>query len=451
MYLTLTLVFTALLACCQNDAMVYTAQEYQARAIENLKFLANDYQIRDRVKIDNKGITLFKPGTKVADVVLYWSEMPRFIDIVENYDYNKMVKAFEHKSTQAWQGFSQNEYSHYYNEFPDSVHNLRIALDPGHFGGNMDESIYEGRYAKFKASDVGTKSDVIYYEADLAYAIALILKQKLEEAGALVMLTRPYATSALGKPFKKWLKEDFSKELEWAKKDGTITNELYHTLKDSSTHERYVFDYFYKFLEFRKRAEKVADFRPDLTFAIHLNAKEGNKRYGDRYLPPIEENYNMAFVPGAFLQNELERTSHKVDFLRLLVSQDLPNSIRIADILMKKHTEKTGVPTIPHENEIRVLQENSLATDYEGVYCRNLAITRLIRGPIVYGESLYQDNLEMVKKLSAKDYEFFHPELGRLMLPSICASIADAYYETVIEFVEGNRKIKQEILARHGK
>ena len=165
-------------------------------------------------------------------------------------------------------------------------------------------------------------------------------------------------------------------------------------------------------------------------------------------MPPVEDNYNMAFVPGAFLDGELEKTYQKVDFMRLLVSQDIPNSIRLASLLMEKHTEILGVKSVPRENDIRVLKQNSLATDFDGVYCRNLAITRLIRGPIVYGESLLQDNLETARKLSKKDYEFFHPEIGKLYFPSLCADIARAYEESLLLFIEENSVIKKGLIAR---
>ncbi|HWY38570.1 MAG TPA: hypothetical protein VNY73_08430, partial [Bacteroidia bacterium] len=38
------------------------------------------------------------------------------------------------------------------------------------------------------------------------------------------------------------------------------------------------------------------------------------------------------------------------------------------------------------------LSEHCMPTPSAGVYCRNLALCRLVQGPLVYGECLYQDH-----------------------------------------------------------
>lgn len=422
---------------------------FKDRAMKNLEYLSNDYEIKNRVQIDDKGIIIYTDHSRRAkDLVLYWTDLPKFVDIIENWDYYDMVKTFAQKGQQAfYDQYGNTEYYHYYKELPSSFEDLRVALDPGHFGGNLQEANYEMRFTKFRGIDVGQKEDIQFFEADLAYSICQILKQTLEDKypGIRVMITRPYAASAIGKPFKVWYKNDFRKDLEDALQSGDITKEHYKILIDSSTHERYVFESFYKFLEFRKRVEKINEFHPDITFAVHLNAKEGNRRFGERYLMPVEDNFNMCFVPGAFLNNELSKTDQKVDFIRLLVSTDLEKSVRLGEILMKKHEEILGVPSIPKENDLKVLREVSVATGKPGVYCRNLVLTRMARSVVVYGESLYQDNKDELKKLSQKDYEFFHPELGNIKTSKRCAEIAQAYFEALVEFVEENKKKKEEL------
>jgi len=419
---------------------------YKERALKNLEYLSNDIEIKSRVQIDDKGIIIYSDHTKKAkDLVLYWTDLPKFVDIIEGWDYYDMVKTFGQKGQQAfYDQWGKAEYYHWYKELPDSMAHLRVAIDPGHFGGNLQEANFEMRFAKFRGQDVGEKTDIQFWEADLAYSVASILKGKLIEKypGIQVMITRPYSASALERPFKTWYEKDFRRDLDNAFAKGDVTKELYGVLKDSSTHERFVFENFYKFLEFRKRAEKINEFKPDVTFAIHFNAKEGNKRFGERYLMPVEDNYNMAFVPGAFLNGELKKTDQKVDFIRLLVSTDLEKSLRLADLVMKKHTEILKVPAIPAANDLRVLREVSIATPYEGVYARNLVLTRMARSVIVYGESVYQDNIDELKKLSKKDFEYFNPEIGFVKTSKRCAEIAEAYFQALEEFCLENKKLK---------
>lgn len=418
---------------------------YKERALNNLKYLTNDFEIKNRVQIDDTGIIIYTDHSKRSkDLVLYWKEVPKFIDIIEQWDYYDMVKTFGQKGQQAFvDQMGRLGFYTIYKEYPDNLNNMRIAIDPGHFGGNMQEANYEMRFAKFRGQDIGQKDDVEFYEADLAYGVAMILRERIINAypGAQVLITRPYAASSIGKPFSVWYKNNFKADLAEALRKGDVTKNLFDVLNDSATHERFVFENFYKFLDFRTRAAKINEFRPDVTFAIHFNAKEGNRRFGERYLMPVEDDYSMAFVPGAFLNGELSKTDQKVDFIRLLLSADMEKSIRLAGLVLKKHNEILNVPPIPPQNDIAVLRDASVATDQEGVYCRNLVLTRMARSVVVYGESLYQDNIQEIKKLSQMDYEIFNPEVGVVKTSSRCADVAKAYFEALEAFVKENKSM----------
>lgn len=435
-----------------SQAQMKNYTTYKERAERNLKFLSNDLSIQQRVHIDNKGIIIYSDEThKKIDLTVYWTDLPKFIDILENSDYYQMVDVISHKGAQAFfNGYNQTtglngvpQIYQVYTPMPDTTNGLRVAIDPGHFGGNMDEAWLEKRIAKFQGKDVGSPTDVQFFEADLTYAVSLILKQLLREAGVNnVLISRPYAVSAIGKPFKAWMKEDFRSDLEEAKKLGDVTPEMYKLLRDSAASELFVFENFYKFLEFRARMYQIREFAPDVTFVIHFNAMEGNRRFGDRYLSPVQDNFNMAFVPGAFLQDELKKTDQKVDFIRLLLSKDLDNSMRLAGHLMTAHERVLKVPTIPAENSIRVLREASIPTPYPGVYCRNLYLTRSTRSAVVYGESLYQDNVDEIKKLGAKDYEVALENGKKIKVPYRCKQVAEAYRDALLAYLKENKVLK---------
>jgi N-acetylmuramoyl-L-alanine amidase len=444
---TKVFLFISMLVVCRMTAqpLTPTAEQYKARALKNLAYLSNDFEIRNRVVIDNRGIIIYTDHSRTTkDLVLYWNELPRFVDLVENADYYDLIKTFAQKGHQAFYDVgAQTGYSRSYKELPTTFDGMKICIDPGHFASTMEEAHYEMRFAKFRGQDVGVTSDIQFYEADLAYAVAVILQQRIlaKYPGAQVMITRPYATSALGKSFGEWYDMDFKNDLDLAMRKGDISSEQYSMLKDSATHKRIVFENFYKFLEFRRRVEKINTFRPDITYVIHFNAKEGNRRFGDRYLMPSDENYNMCFVPGAFLNGELSKTDQKIDFIRLLLSSDLEKSIRLGDLLMRHHTTELGVAPIPVENDLAVLRQSSLITEAPGVYCRNLALTRMARGIVVYGESLYQDNKEELKRLALKDYALTIPQAGTVKVSSRCAQVASAYLAALEEFIDQNKAL----------
>lgn len=412
------------------------------RAVENLYYLSNDLSIKGRVQIDNLGIIIYKDTDKSAvDFSLKWDEIEKFIEVVENWDYYTMVKTLSDQSALSFSKGYSKDLLNTYKGLPTKWTGLRICLDPGHFGGSMEEAKYEERYARFRKQDIGTNQDVEYYEADLTYAICVILKKLIEKSGGTVLITRPYGTGSLGKSFDKWYKEDFQKSVDNSKIKGDISNDLYNELVNPLAERKYVFENYYKFVEFRKRVEKINEFKPDMTLAIHLNSKEGNRRFGDRYLIPVDDNYNMGFIPGAFLADELVKMDQKIDFVRLLISRDLDNSKRLGNEIIKSLQLNLNVNPIPFENPLRVLREVSIATDAQGVYSRNLVLTRMSRGTVFYIEALYQDNKDEIKKLSTLNYEIDIDGYGKKKIPLRCNEVAFGCWKGIENYLLLNKKL----------
>jgi N-acetylmuramoyl-L-alanine amidase len=201
----------------------------------------------------------------------------------------------------------------------------------------------------------------------------------------------------------------------------------------------FVFRKFYQFLEFRQRIDHINRNAPNVTVSIHYNAHENSRRDKDGYLPAIKENYSMAFVPGAFHDRELGRVPEKVDFLRLLLSQDIDKSARLANLILEAERDIAGISQVPQQN-VAIDERHCIPTDWEGVYSRNLAITRTVKGPVVYLEALLQDNDWESVNLSKKDYVFTHPVHGKIYAPKRCEQVAEAIFTGLKQWVEENRK-----------
>lgn len=99
----------------------------------------------------------------------------------------------------------------------------------------------------------------------------------------------------------------------------------------------------------------------------------------------------MLFVPGAFQEGELADSENRYDFLRLLLLDDIENSIKASGFVAKRFTEKLGVP-MANLSDAGYLTSSCCKTRTKGVFGRNLSMTRLVHGTIIYGETLYQDN-----------------------------------------------------------
>ena len=119
------------------------------------------------------------------------------------------------------------------------------------------------------------------------------------------------------------------------------------------------------------------------------------------------------------------------------MSTDLNKSMRLAHLILNQENE-IGVP--PVQNDQHVLDERYCTrTDYEGVYCRNLAMTRTVRGPLVYLEALLQDNEKEAVVLSKRDYAFEHPTLGKMMVPKRCYEVAMCVVKGITSWLEENK------------
>lgn len=276
--------------------------------------------------------------------------------------------------------------------FPHELKGLKIAIDPGHLGG--DYAIIEERY-------ISIPPNLRFDEGTLNLLTAKALKKLLEEAGAQVLLTKEQNSSAVyEKSFSSWLQESKSKDFR-----------------------------IYNSLDLRARAQKINDSHPDLTIVIHYNA-HGNRDAVTLENIPADKNYNMVFVGGSFCKGELNEFEGRYAFLRLLVTSDLERSIQLSQEILNSFTQHLQVPPVKESDEIPYLKKASRYI-HEGVYARNLALTRLVKGPICYGETLCQDCLQESQRLNAKDFT-----LDGITGPKRAEQVAQAYFEGIANFLK---------------
>ena len=256
------------------------------------------------------------------------------------------------------------------------LNGVKIAIDPGHFGGQLSE--LEERFVKIPAAQTNNNQAIYFSEGDLTYLTAVYLKTLLETEGAIVFISRPQ----IGKGA---LEEDF---FQWQQKHRDFPTE--NPSKIFRTH--------YNTEDLKKRAENINQFRPDITLIIHYNAHL-NKSEKAEGLLLTQSNYNLAFIPGAFGPDELKKTEDRYEFLRLLLTDCIAESLELSQYITQEFVRHLGVPLITSKDEASYI-ENACLLQAPGVYCRNLALTRLIRSPLCYGETLVQNNQQEAYVLS---------------------------------------------------
>ena len=284
---------------------------------------------------------------------------------------------------------------------------VKIALDPGHLGG--DYARLEERYIDIPPS-LERKELIQFDEGSLCFLTAVYLKLLLEKEGAVVMITR----DQIGKGVYE---EDF---FDWLKKNPQLW------LGEVSLNKIYA--RYYNPLDLLARAKKINEFSPDLTVVIHYNSQDPEAGKSSNH-HVAAQNYNMVFIPGAFCRNELADRETRYEFLRLLLREDVKESAVLSRKILEQFSQYLEVPVITKNDGAHYLDRVCLKI-YEGVYARNLALTRLIHGPICYGETLIQNNVDECVNLSRQDFVIDgRPCSSRLK------QVAEAYYEGIKNYL----------------
>ena len=332
-----------------------------------------------------------------------------------------------------------NTIFHTYPNLPlqlDSLNQLsgiRIALDPGHSAGNLKEAKIEGKYVEFKKSnDQNIENDYSLIESELNFHTAYILKQLLEQKGAVVFLTRnEIGHASMGYSYQYWYNNLFNSHLDSLLNTQEIDLEQYSYFKklkkkDTEYCQKVIFNRLFNAYDFKTRAQKINAFQPHLTLVLHYNVDVKN----DPWTNPTTNNRSMAFIPGGFMTGEFEKTDDQFHFLRLLFSNQQELSHHLSRCIINQIESKAKVQPATNLDSIPYLLDFCEATTSKGVYHRNLALTRTLNGILCYAEPLYQDNIDEISALQKKDIK-----IEEFYTNKRVETIANAYYNGIIHFL----------------
>ena len=318
---------------------------------------------------------------------------------------------------------------------------LRVALDPGHIGGDFARP--EERYIHMKDNP-----DIQFDEGTLTYLTAVYLKNLLEEKGAEVLITKDGIGTAAGLSYIEWRERELENTI--AAKVASITDaEKKMTTANwwkSEEANAAVIRLLFNPYDMKVRANKINNFNPHLTLMIHYNAGWTKKDGSFDLASP--KNYNIAFIPGSFMKGELATQEDRTHFVRLLVSNNMDTSVAFSSVVLKEVSKSTGVVTVQSDadldyvesqrteaeiqkgTQLNYLRRACLPADVAGIYARNLGMTRLVEGPMCYLESLCQDNEQECLLLNEKSVEID----GVKTSPRVI-QVARACYSAILEYV----------------
>jgi N-acetylmuramoyl-L-alanine amidase len=303
------------------------------------------------------------------------------------------------------------------------LQNIRIAIDPGHFSSNYEDSKVEGKYVKLTNQKTWKKDTITLVEGQLTFMTAQVLKRMLEEQGAKVILSRDKEnTTAFNQTYADWYNKRRNKVLDSLKQNKELNEDKYKILKQFPKEK--LFWAFFRDYELIERTKKINGFYPHMSVIIHYNVDDKNSPWTSA----SHRNNSMCFISGAFGTKDLTKPYNKLHFLRLLLGKQVQQSETIGRLTMLSF-EKNLKISRAKQTDTDYLMKHTLNTNCQGVFCRNLILTRCINSPLIYGESLYQDNAKESYMLSHSNYNDYGVKTSeRVYL------VAKSYYEALMNY-----------------
>ncbi len=299
--------------------------------------------------------------------------------------------------------------------FPDKpLEGLRIALDPGHIGGD---------WAKMEARWYQIGDSLPVMEGELTLRTARLLRPLLEELGAEVSLVRQ-GNAPLSTQNPDALHSAAVESLTAAKGSGLTFTE--------TQIRREAERLFYRTSEIRTRGQLVNEvLQPDVLVCLHFNA-EG---WGSDAGKPVFSTANHLHVlaHGCLSAGEFSLDDQRLDSLLRLVQRIPDEEIPLCDAVARHLAKATGLlPYTYHGNSARRVNDNPY------LWARNLLANRVYHCPVVFTEPYVMNHQEVFDRIQAGDYEGEKMVAGKLR-PSIYLEYARAVADGLAEAVGSRR------------
>jgi hypothetical protein len=300
---------------------------------------------------------------------------------------------------------------------------LKIALDPGHIGGEWAKM--EERW--FKMGDTEPVE-----EGEMTLRVAKMLAERLRGLGARVSFVREK-----NEPVTPFRPNDFKgAAIEVLKAGGTENpRETFEGPDDPQKEQTIRWQseiLFYRSSEIRQRARRVnLRLRPDLVLCLHFNAEA----WGDERNPTfIDKNHLHLLVNGSYAESEVAFDDERFEMLRRLLSRAYDEELKIADTVAATMAKQTGLPPYQYTTD------NVKKVGTSGyVYARNLVATRLYQCPVVYFEPYVMNNSDVFARVQAGDYEGTRVVNG-IDRPSIFREYVDSVVNGLLEYYRAARR-----------
>lgn len=287
---------------------------------------------------------------------------------------------------------------------------MRIALDPGHLGGEWARM--EGRWFQ-----IGTDTLPVM-EGDLTLRTAEHLARRLTAMGAEISWVRraPGPTTTLRPADFFPIARDLLAAQGVA--EPRVTYSEFEDLGRKDTIQNQAELLFYRMAEIRNRARVVNnELKPDLVICLHFNAEAWGRDAEPDFVP---RNHFHVLVNGAYSGAELRLDDNRHDMLLRLLGGMTGEEARLATLVAETFARAAALPPWVYTRDIAVPVNGN-----PYVWARNLLANRLYRCPVVFLEPYVMNSREIWERVQAGDYEG-ERVIGGTLRKSLCREYADA-------------------------
>ncbi len=287
---------------------------------------------------------------------------------------------------------------------------LRIAIDPGHLGG--DYARMEERWYR-----IGESAPVT--EGDMALRTAHLLRPRLEALGAVVTLVRETSepvTTTRPRHYRRYAARKMPGAP--AKEQQELAERL-----------------FYRTAEIRARARLVNEkIKPDLILCLHYNAEAWG---GDPANPEFTAiNHFHIILHGAYMPGEIAHEDERFEMLHKIFQGTHEEETAIARELVKTFAKETRLPAYLYRVDAPAIQIGP------ALWARNLLANRLYNCPVLFLEPYVMNSETVFERVQAGDYEG-EREVDGKMRRSLYREYVDAVVGGLVNYYAPRRKSVQ--------
>ena len=268
---------------------------------------------------------------------------------------------------------------------------LRVAIDPGHIGGEWAEM--EERSTRYHGS-------APVREGDLNLITGRILRQQLIDLGASVFVVRDSTD-----PVTPYRPRDFMPEARELLVDRSSIASRIRAFPPDKLNLMFgnrlneLADFlFFRCSEIIERGNRIRDnFVPDITVTLYIDATPGSGR--GRL---TDANENIFFVHGAYTRAEMADAEMQRRCVYKMLEGSSDIEAEVAADIASTFSEKTHLGPVKYGDSLttrEVLPGNLY------VVARNLAANREYDGPVVCTEPYFMNNRLTYQRLLAGDYD----------------------------------------------